>query len=166
MGNCGAAPRRPDPDLEQGIWSRALPGFGSMPGGNPHRHRESTQKSTQKKALPTWELNPGPFCCKVPVLTTTPPYRQNRIVLITGHQTSKPGCLKCRAILGPFFYRTVVNVRPLAPGASCPQDVFIRSVMFWHKIHFARFRKQSLPFALKLDTIYDPPWWMPGYLQR
>lgn len=66
----------------------------------------------------------------------------------------------------PFFYRTVVNVRPLAPGASCPQDVFIHSVMFWHKIHFARFRKQSLPFALKLDTIYDPPWWMPGYLQR
>lgn len=65
----------------------------------------------------------------------------------------------------PFFYRTVVNVQPLAPGASCPEEVFIHSVMFWHKIHFTRFRKQSLPFALKLDTIYDPPWWMPGYLQ-
>lgn len=39
------------------------------PRRNPHRHANSTQKGTP----PSWEFNPGPCCCELTALATTPP---------------------------------------------------------------------------------------------
>lgn len=136
------------------------------PRRNPNPNGENVH-TAHRKGFHTWELNSGPSCWEVTVLTTCPPPPQPLLStsirskpwllpVMSGANDSIPGETKC-----PFniqkFSRAISSLRSISQGQTHPETlvfyVKVAGVVWYRATSFNDVLSLSLPAIVTKNTL-------------